>query len=172
MVNIELKPRRVFALFALIPLALLAESLTLQHLNGYIPCPLCVLQRAGFALFALFALAATIHQPRRRGAAGYAAALALTALAGQGVAIRHLWVLHHPKLGCGIDLLEQFVNELPTATLLPWLFHASGECSARYAPILGLQVPEWSLAWFCLLFLAAVVFAYKCLSAARAGAVA
>jgi disulfide bond formation protein DsbB len=129
-----------------------------------------VLQRAGFALFALIALAAAIHRPRRRGAAGYGAALALAALAGLAVAIRHAWVLYHPKFGCGIDLLEQFVNELPTARLLPWLFHASGECTAPHTPVLGLQVPEWSLIWFCLLFLAAILFAYKCWSAARAGA--
>lgn len=166
----ELTPRRVFAAFTLIPLALLAEALILQHLKGQAPCPLCVLQRAGFLLVALIALAAAIHQPRPRGAAGYCAALALAALAGLGVAIRHVWVVYHPKFGCGIDVLEQFVNDLPTARLLPWLFHASGECTAPHEPIFGLQVPEWALIWFCLLFFAAAFFAYKHWSAARAGA--
>lgn len=165
-------PGRIFAIFALIPLGLLAEALILQHLKGQAPCPLCVLQRAGFLLCALIALGAAIHQPRPRGAAVYAAALALAALAGLGVAIRHVWVLRHPKFGCGIDLLEQFVNDLPTARLLPWLLHASGECTAPHEPILGLQVPEWSLIWFCLLFLGALSLAYKCFSAARARAVA
>jgi len=168
----ELTPRRVFAAFTLIPLALLAEALILQHLKGQAPCPLCVVQRAGFLLIALIALAAAIHQPGRRGATGYFAALALAALAGLGVAIRHVWVLYHPKFGCGIDVLEQFVNELPTASLLPWLFHASGECTAPHEPILGLQVPEWALIWFALLFLAAIFFAFKRSSASRAGAAA
>ena len=160
--------RRVFAGFALISLALLAEALVLQHIKGQAPCPLCVLQRAGFLLVAVIALAAVIHRPPRRAAAGYFAALALAALAGLGVAIRHVWVLFHPKFGCGIDLLEQFVNGLPTAKLLPWLFRASGECTAPHAPILGLQVPEWSLIWFCLILFAAILFAFKCLSAACA----
>lgn len=172
MMKFALSPRRVFAGFALIPLALLAEALILQHLKGQAPCPLCVLQRAGFVLVALIALAGAIQQPQRRGAAGYAAALALAALAGMGVAIRHVWVLYHPKFGCGIDALEQFVNELPTSKLLPWLFHASGECTSPHEPILGLQVPEWSLIWFGLLFLAAAFFAFNSLSAARAGAAA
>ncbi len=167
-----LSPKQVFAGFVLIPLALLAEALILQHLKGQAPCPLCVLQRAGFLLVALIALVAAIHQPRQRGAAGYAAALALAALAGLGVAIRHVWVLYHPKFGCGIDILEQIVNALPTAKLLPWLFHASGECTAPHAPILGLQVPEWSLIWFSVLFLAALFFTFKSWSAARAGAAA
>jgi len=168
----DLSPRRVFALFALVPLALLAEALILQHLKSQAPCPLCVLQRAGFALFALIALAAAIHQPRRRGTVVYGAALALAALAGLAVAIRHVWVLYHPKFGCGIDVLEQFVNELPTARLVPWLFHASGECTAPHTPILGLQVPEWSLIWFSVLFIAAILLAYKGGSAARVGATA
>lgn len=170
--QIESNSRRVFSVFALVPLALLAAALVLQHLKGEAPCPLCVLQRAGFVLVALIALAAAIHHPRRRGAAGYFAALALAALAGLGAALRHVWVLYHPKFGCGIDVLEQIVNDLPTAKLLPWLFHASGECTARHAPMLGLQVPEWSLIWFSLLLLAAIFFAFKSVSAARASAIA
>ncbi len=164
----ELTPRRVFAAFMLIPLALLAEALVLEHAKGQLPCPLCVLQRAGFLLVALIALAAAIQQPRRRGTAIYAVGIALASLSGLGVAIWHVWTLYHPKFGCGIDVMEQFVNNLPTAKLLPWLFHASGECTAPHEPILGLQVPEWSLIWFSLLFLAAIFFAFKRLSVARA----
>ena len=168
MMNIELTPRRVFAGFTLIPLALLAEALILQHLQGQAPCPLCILQREGFFLVALVALVAVVHNPQRRGAAAYAGGLALAALAGLGVAIWHVWTLHHPKFGCGIDVMEKFVNDLPTAKVLPFIFYASGDCSARHDPILGLMVPEWSLAWFSLLFVAAIFFAVKWLRAAPA----
>ena len=165
--QVDLNSRRVFAAFALLCFALLAEALVLQHLEGQAPCPLCVMQRAGFLLFGLIALAAAIHQPRRGAAAGYGAALALVALAGLGVALRHVWLLHHPKFGCGIDVLEQYVNDLPTARLLPWLFHASGECTAPHEPLLGLQVPEWSTIWFSLLLIAAGYFTFRFLAAAR-----
>ena len=168
--NFELSPRHVFAGFALIPLGLLGEALVLQHLLGQAPCPLCILQRVAFFLFGLIALAAAVHGPRRRGAAIYAGGLALASLAGMGVAIWHVWTLHHPKFGCGIDVMEQFVNNLPTAKLLPFIFYSSGDCAARLDPILGLMVPEWALAWFALLFLAAVFFAFKWLSAAPAHA--
>ncbi len=163
----ELTPRRVFSSLALIALALLAEGLFLQHLRGQAPCPLCILQREAFFLFALIALAAAIHDPRWRGAALYAGAMTLAALGGLGVAAWHVWTLYHPKFGCGIDVMEQLVNNLPTAKLLPFIFYASGDCSARNVPILGLRVPEWSLAWFCLLFLVAVFFTRKCFLAAR-----
>lgn len=170
--QIDLNSRRVFAGFVVIPLALLAGALILQHLKGQAPCPLCVMQRAGFLLVALIALAAAIQQPQRRVAAGYCAALALAALTGLGVAIRHVWVLYHPKFGCGIDALEAIVNDLPTAKLVPWLLHARGECATPHEPILGLQVPEWSLIWFSLLILGAIYFGFKYRSAARAGAAA
>lgn len=170
MMKFEWSPRQVFAGFALIAFALLAEAMVLQHLKGQAPCPLCVLQRAAFLLVALIAVTAAIRQPRGRGAAAYFAVLALAALAGLGVAVRHVWVLYHPKFGCGIDVLEQFVNELPTAKLLPWLLHASGECTTPQEPILGLQVPEWSIIWFSLFLLAALFFAFRRLPAARAGA--
>ncbi|MGP1676169.1 MAG: disulfide bond formation protein B, partial [Burkholderiales bacterium] len=61
--QIDLKSRRVFAGFALVALALLAEAMVLQHVKNQAPCPLCVLQRAGFVLIALIALVAAIHQP-------------------------------------------------------------------------------------------------------------
>jgi len=168
----ELTPRRVFAAYALIPLVLLAEALILQHLQGQAPCPLCILQREGFLLFGLIALAAAVHNPARRGAAIYAAGTALAALSGLGVAIWHVWTLHHPKFGCGIDVMEEFVNDLPTAKLLPFMFRASGDCSARHDPIFGLQVPEWSLVWFSLLLVSAVFFAVKWRRARPASAVA
>jgi protein dithiol:quinone oxidoreductase len=166
----ELTPRRVFAGLALIPLALLAEAMILQHLQGQAPCPLCVLDREAFTLFALIAIAGAIHNPARRGAAWYAGAMALVSLSGLGVAAWHVWTLHHPKFGCGIDVMEQFVNDLPTAKLLRFIFYASGECSARHDPIFGLLVPEWALSWFAALSFAAIFFAYRCLTAARARA--
>ena len=166
--QLESKSRWLFAGFALVALALLAEAMVLQHVKGQAPCPLCVLQRVAYVLIALIALVAMVQRPQRRSTAGYFAMLALVALSGLGVAIRHVWVLHHPKFGCGIDVLEQYVNGLPTAKLLPWLFHANGECTAAHDPILGLQVPEWSLIWFGLLFLAALVFALRSRAALRA----
>jgi disulfide bond formation protein DsbB len=164
----EVAPRWVFAGLALLPLALLAEAMVLQHLQGQAPCPLCILDREAFSLFALIAIAGSIHNPSPRGAALYAAGMALASLAGLCVAIWHLWSLHHPKFGCGIDVMEQFVNNLPTAKILPFIFLASGDCSARHDPILGLVVPEWALAWFAALFLSAVFLVYTWWSAARA----
>lgn len=166
--NFDLTTRRVLAVFALIPFALLAEGLNLQHLQGQPPCPLCVLQRGAFFAIGAIALVAVVQGPRRRGAALYAAAMSLVAAAGLAVAIWQVWTLYHPKFGCGVDVMEEFVNQLPTAKLLPFLFHASGDCSARYAPLFGLQVPEWAIVWFSAFLFGAVFFAFKWWRAAPA----
>jgi len=164
----QLTPRTALAGLALIPLGLLAEGLVLQHFQNQAPCPLCILQRDAFLLFALIAVAGAIHNPPRRGAALYAGAMALASIAGLGVAIWQVWTLHHPKFGCGIDVMEQIVNDLPTAKLLPFVFYASGDCSAHNDPLLGLVVPEWSLAWFFVLILCTAILGFRWTLAAPA----
>jgi disulfide bond formation protein DsbB len=72
---------------------------------------------------------------------------------GAAVAGHHVWLLSHPTESCGIDPLEVWINQFQLANVMPWLFKADGLCSAKLPAILGLQVPEWSLAWFCIILL-------------------
>jgi disulfide bond formation protein DsbB len=129
-------------------LGLLGVGLYLQHVKNMLPCPLCVIQRYAFAGVALFCLAsAFLSGTGRRIGMGLGA---LSALAGTGVAAYHLWVKAHPSVSCGIDPLETSLNTIPTAKLLPFLFKADGLCSADYAPVFGLSIPQWSFVWFIL----------------------
>jgi disulfide bond formation protein DsbB len=89
-----------------------------------------------------------------RGATKVGASLGmLAALAGAGVAGWHLWIRAHPSVSCGIDPLETSLNKIPTAEMLPFLFKADGLCTADYAPILGMSIPQWSLIWFVIIVL-------------------
>lgn len=128
--------------------ALLGAGLYLQLVEHMLPCPLCIIQRYGFALVGLLCLLGALL-PRGPGKVA-AVIAALTALAGVGTAGWHLWVQAHPGVSCGIDPLETALNTIPTATLLPVLFKADGLCATPYAPILGLSIPQWSLLWFAL----------------------
>lgn len=130
----------------IIALSLVGFALYLQHVKNMLPCPLCVIQRYIFVGLALacFMFAALPRALTRLGAA----LGALVALSGVGVASWHLWVKAHPSVSCGIDPLETSLNKIPTAELLPYVFKADGLCSTEYAPILGLQTPDWSLIWF------------------------
>lgn len=144
---------------AVAALALLAAALYLQHVEKMQPCPLCVIQRYAFAAVALICLVSAAL-PRSAAKAG-AGLGAIAALSGAGVAGWHLWIKAHPAVSCGIDPLETSLNTIPTAKLLPFLFQADGLCTTEYAPILGLSIPQWSLAWFVALIIVLGWAAFK-----------
>lgn len=131
---------------ALACIGLLGFALYLQYGRDMLPCPLCILQRYAFAGVAIFCLIAAALPPARTRLAIVPALL--SAIAGAGIAGRHLWVKAHPNVSCGIDPLETSLNTIPTANWLPFLFKADGLCTTEYEPILGLSIPQWSMAWF------------------------
>lgn len=159
--------RNVFLTVALACLALLAFALYLQVVEEMQPCPLCIIQRYFFMLVAAFALAAAFL-PERAGRVSVTLAT-LAATAGAATAIWHLYVRSHPSVSCSIDPLETALNQLPTARLWPQMFIADGLCSAPWPPILGLQIPTWSLIWFAILGLALVAQGFKPVESWRSG---
>ena len=139
---------------SLFSLGLVIFAVILQQ-SGYqgvsfLPCPLCILQRVGYLAIAIFCfLAVGIPIFRKL----FHALALLSAAYGISVAGRQVWLLSHPETSCGIDPLEIWINQFQLSKDIPWLFKADGLCSAKLPAILGLQVPEWSLFWFSVLFL-------------------
>jgi disulfide bond formation protein DsbB len=138
--------RSILRAIALVCLALVGAALYLQHAQNMLPCPLCVIQRYLFIAIALCcAVGAYGGKPRLGAGLGL-----IGALAGLGVVGKHLWVLAHPGLSCGIDPMETALNKIPTATMLPWLFKADGLCEDARDTLFGLSIPQWSAVWFVL----------------------
>ncbi|KVN02709.1 disulfide bond formation protein B [Burkholderia stagnalis] len=126
-------------------IALVAGALMVQLVLHEDPCPLCIIQRYLFLLIAVFSFAGSVGGRR----AGLWQALALSsALAGAGVAVRHVYVQAHPGFSCGADALQPVVDGLPPAHWLPLVFKVGGLCETSYPPILGLSLPMWALAGF------------------------
>lgn len=144
------RSRSVLLAISLISFALVAVAVYLQLAHDMLPCPLCVIQRYLFLGVGIAALAGAWSGKLRLGA-GVAL---LSALGGLGVVGKHLYVLANPGFSCGIDPMETFLNKIPTATVLPWLFKAEGLCENATDGILGLSIPQWSALWFVLLALA------------------
>ena len=142
----KISVKSVLYTVAFAALALLGVALYLQFAENMLPCPLCIMQRYGFAAVALICIVTALLTPRTRKAG--AALGSLAALIGGGIASWHLWIKAHPAVSCGIDPLETSLNKIFTAQWLPFLFKADGLCTADYDPILGLSIPQWSLAWF------------------------
>lgn len=142
--------QRLVNLYAFLLCAgLLGYAYYTQFYLGLAPCPLCIFQRvAVIALGAVFLLAA-LHGPHGWGRRVYAALLGLVALAGAGIAGRHVWIQHLPAdqvpaCGPGLDyMLEVF----PLGETLRMVFTGSGECAAVNWSFLGLSMPAWVLIW-------------------------
>lgn len=142
--------RSLLLSIAVAAFGLIGVALYLQHGLDMLPCPLCVIQRYLFIAIGVFALiGAYSSKPKALAGLGL-----LAALGGLGTAGKHLWVLAHPGLSCGIDPMETFLNKIPTATYLPFLFKADGLCEDALAPWFGLSIPQWSFLWFGLFTLA------------------
>lgn len=146
--------RAYFLLIAIVSFALVGVALYLQFEKGYQPCPLCVMQRFAFIGIGLFSLLAAVAQNTRSLWQGLGM---LSGIAGIAVAVYHVSLLLNPKASCGIDPLENWVNALPTAKVLPQLFYSDGLCTAPLPPVLGLSVPAWSLIWLFVLTLTLAV---------------
>ncbi|MBI4191546.1 MAG: disulfide bond formation protein B [Betaproteobacteria bacterium] len=140
---------------------LFAFAVYLQYYEYQNPCPLCILQRVAFiAMMAVF-LVAAIHGPRFIGACVYSGLLVAIATAGGAVATRHVWLQHLPKdrvPECGPGL-EYMLEKFPLTQALEKIFRGSGECAEVGWTFLGLSIAEWSLVWFVLLAVLAVVIA-------------
>lgn len=146
--------RAYFLLIAFVSFALLGAALYMQFVEGYQPCPLCIMQRFAFVGIGIFALLAAIAQNTRTLWQGLGM---LSGVAGIAVAGYHVSLLLNPKASCGIDPLENWVNDLPTAKLLPQVFFSDGLCTAPLPPLFGLSIPAWSLIWLVILTLTLAV---------------
>lgn len=150
------RPRLLLGWVAALCGGFLLYALYLQHFQAIYPCPLCVLQRYAFLSVALVGtLGLVVNAPAVAAGIGF-----IVSLAGGAIAAYQLWIIAHPAISCGRDLLEQAVNGLYPAKILPALFKAEGFCNDLYEPILGLTTPQWSLVWFAvfaLLFLSIVM---------------
>ena len=103
-----MNPRSLLLSIALACFGLIGVALYLQHVVDLLPCPLCVIQRYLFLLIGFACLAGYFM---KNTAIGTGIGL-LGALGGLGVAGKHLYVLAHPGLSCGIDPMETMLLSL------------------------------------------------------------
>ncbi len=126
---------------------LMAYALYVQHGLHEEPCPLCILQRVAVIATGVVFLAAVVHDPGRIAGRIYAALVALTALAGIAVAVRHIWIIAQPPgavAECGASL-DYMMDVLPLHEVLAQVLSGSGECAKVSWRFLGLSMPAWVL---------------------------
>lgn len=127
--------------------SLLAVGAYLQFVEELEPCPLCISQRLAILGTGLLFLLAGIHN---RGRKIYAVLIAVTALAGASISVRHVWLQHLPPdqvPECGPGLEYVFQN-FPLTHTIKLMLTGTGECAKIDWTLLGLSIPEWTLIAF------------------------
>jgi disulfide bond formation protein DsbB len=128
------------------------------------PCPLCIFQRIAFAALGVVFLLGGLFAPR--GATGrrlWGVIALIPALAGIGIAGRHVWLTHLPPdqvPSCGPPL-EFMMEASPLGDVVRQVLTGSGECAKVDWHFLGMSMPAWALLWFVLLALWAAIAAFR-----------
>lgn len=124
--------------------------------KGYEPCPMCLLQRgamyacgAGFLLGAIHGLLTGANGPRGWARWLWSSGAALGALAGVGIAARHVWLQANPEQAgsCSGSLafLAEIEGWIPAITSV---LKGQVDCARIDAAWLGLSLPAWTLVAF------------------------
>ncbi|MSQ20844.1 MAG: disulfide bond formation protein B [Betaproteobacteria bacterium] len=147
---------RLFTFIFLGCVVALGAALYLQHVNNLDPCPWCVVQRILFVVIGLFALAGALHRPRAFGMTAYATVIGLLSISGIAAATYHVQLQGDPARAaqCAGSVVERLLDYLALGTIIPSLFQYDGPCTLKPWSMLGLSIPEWSLAAFLSIFIA------------------
>lgn len=150
--------RSIYFLGFFLAVALLLVGVYLQFVDGVLPCPLCVFQRAAFGLLGIIFLIGlfTYRIPILRHLINILGVLA--SLAGIVLAGRQIWLQHYPPVNneCGVSL-QYMMQTFPINEVFRKIFlEGSAECTQRGWEFLSLNMAEWSLIWFIILFIIAL----------------
>lgn len=125
-------------------------ALWLQHYQHLEPCPLCVFQRIAMMATGAVALVAFLHGPAVTGRRIYAGLTTVAALAGVGVAGRHVWLQHLPPdevPSCGPGL-DYWLDTFTLFEVIGKVLRGSGECAEIDWVFMGITLPGWTLVVF------------------------
>lgn len=127
-------------------------SLYLQWIMHLEPCPLCIGQRiAVFGLTLCYFFAFFVKRPILF--IINAIFQGLFFLLGLGMALRQIWLMHHPIVegsGCMPDISILW-NYLPVTEIVKIFFTGTASCSENSWIWLGISLPEWSALAFVVL---------------------
>ncbi len=149
----RLSSRTVFALIALCCGLLMGYALFAQHVQGFEPCMLCMVQRVFVCAAGVVALAAAMHGAATVGRRVYGSLTALVALGGAYVAGRHVslpWLaLNAPEKldGCAPSF-EYALQNYGLPKFFSTIFIREQDCGVIDWTFLGLSMPTWTLFWF------------------------
>lgn len=129
---------------------LLLTSIYFQLFKGFMPCPLCTLQRISFGLLGILFLIGALTHSKRPVKVMVNALCLLTSMAGIFFAGRQVWLQNFPaadNVECGVSI-QYMMQVLPFNEVIEKIFAGSAECTQRGWEFFHLNMAEWALLWF------------------------
>lgn len=150
--NILHRPRLLAGLIAAACMTALGIGFLVQHVLGYEPCSLCVLQRLGFIGVLIAAILLVALPGTYAVSVALAGTVTTAALGGLAVASYQVWLQAFPPLvaSCGRGIAAYF-DGWPFEAGLAWVFEAHGDCSQAVSPFGIVSLAQLGLAAFLLM---------------------
>jgi disulfide bond formation protein DsbB len=143
-------PRFINALVFLGCVGLMATALFFEHVMGFEPCYLCIMQRVMVISTGCLALIAALHNPAVLGIKIYGVLMTLSALGGGMVSIRQLWLQSLPVdqvPACGPSI-DYMLDVFPILEVVEMLLKGDGSCAEILWSMFGISMPGWVLVAF------------------------
>jgi len=134
---------------------LLLGTYYLQNVEGFIPCPLCILQRFILVILGFLCLVGAIFVFKKLGNIFLSLFTSLFALIGILLSGRQVWLQQIPvdkNAECGASL-QYLMHVLPFKELITKIFQGSSECAQKGWQFLHLSLASWSCICFIGFFL-------------------
>lgn len=154
----RLSNRTIFLFIAIGCALLMAYALFAEHVLGYLPCMLCMVQRVFVCLVGLIALIAALHGAGHVGSRIYGVLAALAAAGGVYIAGRHIYLQYLPPElldGCAPSF-EYALENYGALKFLATIFIRDQDCGKIDWTLFGLSMPSWVFACFVVLFFASL----------------
>lgn len=131
------------------PAAGLLGAMFAQHGLGWLPCPLCILQRLAFIVCLASAW---------RAASGKQGVYLVGVAFGLSVAVYHSYLTLQPPVSeCARGLGYYLWQAAEAAPMLAWLIEAEGSCQEASYAILGIPLPFFGIGLFGAMAIAALL---------------
>jgi|SRR5579872_1251105 len=142
-------PRVSYLIAFMVIAIMLGITLYLQNFEGFIPCPLCILQRIALGILGILFFVGFIFNPKKAGNIFLSILAGLFALSGAFLSGRQVWLQHFPdkNADCGASL-QYLIRALPVDQVLSKILHGTAECAQKGWEFLHLSLAEWSLICF------------------------
>ena len=118
---------------------------------------MCIVQRYALVLITVVAGVTAAFKARLVHVAGSVLMLLLAGFGGF-VAARQSWLQWYPpeSVSCGRDFYGM-IETFPLQRAIPMIFRGGGDCTKIDWTFLGGSIANWSLVWFCIFALVALV---------------